>query len=186
MLSVCVNAQYCCDNNRNDIYYKKRYIMDKQNYTKHFMKSLRTLNKDDYKHGYQMLFSTLSDCPPLEYDTFIAVLNEREKQGIITWVLEDTIQDESQNSRTILIATLSLVLERKIYHGGRSVGHIEDVIVLPEYQHHRLGSALTTYAIEYAAKHGCYKTILDCKKSLVDFYSKAGMQESNIQMSLYF
>lgn len=146
-----------------------------------FISSIRPIDADDFHRGYERLFSTLSTCPPYTKETFIEILETRKKQGWLTWVLEDNKDD-----KTIIIATTSLMLERKIYREGRNVGHIEDVIVLPEYQHHKLGTHLNEFAISECERLGCYKVILDCKPELENFYNKAGLHISNIQMAKYF
>lgn len=146
-----------------------------------YMKTVRKIEYLDYHKGYKELFSVLSECGSLSEQGFIDVLNTRNSQGWITWVLEDT-----KDGRNILVATISLLLERKIYREGRYVGHIEDVIVLPEYQHLKLGTHLNALAIEEAKKMLCYKVILDCKADLELFYAKSGLKKSNIQMAQYF
>lgn len=153
--------------------------------TQLLLNTIRYINEQDYHHNYQELFSTLSPCPPLTEEEFKAILQERKQQGWITWVLEDTIEQDGA-SHTIIIATISMMIERKFYRQGNRVAHIEDVIVLPTYQHYKLGTAINNYAIQYAKDYGCYKVVLDCKEDLEKFYTLSGMQRNNVQMSKYF
>lgn len=146
-----------------------------------FMNTLRPIEYADYYRGYERLFSTLSHCNPHSEEVFKAILDERKAQGWHTWVIEAV-----EDNETIIVATTSLMLERKIYRDGHYVGHIEDVIVLPEYQHHKLGTHLNEFTIEECKRRGCYKIILDCRPELEQFYNQAGLEKSNIQMAQYF
>jgi glucosamine-phosphate N-acetyltransferase len=73
-----------------------------------------------------------------------------------------------------VVGTVSLLLEQKFIHGGRYVGHIEDVAVHRDYQQQGVGSALVRHATEEARRHGCYKVILNCYERLVPFYERLG------------
>lgn len=143
--------------------------------------ALRIIENEDYNHNYEELFSTLTKCTALQQEEFAEIIATRAQQGWQTWVL-----DAHRNGKKIIIATISILIERKFYRGGKNVGHVEDVIVLPEYQHHKIGLQLMNHAIHYAKQHNCYKLILDCKESLYDFYKLLELTRSNIQMALYF
>ncbi|WGK69353.1 GNAT family N-acetyltransferase [Candidatus Haliotispira prima] len=145
------------------------------------LEGLRELEPEDYHKGYPDLCATLTDCPELSETLFRRILAERVANDWHTWVLSD--ENDSQGR---LIATISLHLERKFYRGGRCVGHIEDVIVLPEYRKLSLGKGLVQFAIDKARDWGCYKVVLDCGEELEGFYGKAGLKHSNIQMATYF
>ncbi len=142
---------------------------------------LRELEPGDYHKGYMQLCATLTSCPEISEAQFHQILAEREAGRWHTWVLTDSVADQER-----LVATISLHLERKFYRDGRYVGHIEDLIVLPEYQQHQLGKSLMQFAIDKAEAMNCYKIILDCDERLQEFYSKSDLKYSNIQMAKYF
>ena len=106
---------------------------------------------------------------------------------ILTFVIEDPGIPASQNTYEILpkiLGTASLVLISKLSHNGRSVGYIDDVAVLDDYQGLGLGHLLIEKLIEEASSFGCYKVILNCKKSLRGYYKKFGFKKSGIEMRL--
>ncbi len=86
----------------------------------------------------------------------------------------------------IIVGCITLILEKKIIHNGMYVGHIEDVIVLQDYQHNGVGYKLVNYIINLCKNNNCYKVILDCSEELIKFYKKNNMEKKNIQMAIYF
>ncbi len=142
------------------------------------LNGIRELEPGDYRKGYIDLCAILTCAPEISEAQFHQILAEREASRWHSWVLE--APDSGQ-----LIATVSLHLERKFYRDGRYVGHIEDLIVLPEYQQHQLGKALVHFALAKALVMDCYKVILDCDPRLEVFYQKCGLEYSNIQMARY-
>jgi glucosamine-phosphate N-acetyltransferase len=77
-----------------------------------------------------------------------------------------------------------LIIEPKFYHGGRSAGHIEDVVTRLGFEGQGLSKALLQEAIKTAKANNCYKIILDCKKELEPFYNKVGFENHDICMRL--
>jgi GNAT superfamily N-acetyltransferase len=63
-----------------------------------------------------------------------------------------------------IIATATLLVERKFLRNAGLVGHIEDVAVDPEQRGKNLGKRVIVALTEIAEKVGCYKTILDCNE----------------------
>ena len=84
-----------------------------------------------------------------------------------------------------IIGCATLIMEKKLYHQGKKVGHIEDLIINKNYQGLGLGKKLLEYLINICNNNNCYKIILDCNKNLISFYQKVGFNNKNIQMSLY-
>lgn len=78
----------------------------------------------------------------------------------------------------------TLVVEQKFIHGGGRVGHIEDVSVLAERQGLGIGRAVVGRLVEEAERSGCYKAILDCNESMVEYYHKLGFNKSGTQMRM--
>lgn len=73
-----------------------------------------------------------------------------------------------------IIGSTTLLIEQKFIHDGGKVGHIEDVVVLKEFQSKGIGVIIIKAVLEYAKSQGCYKTILDCDDSVRSFYEKLG------------
>jgi len=72
------------------------------------------------------------------------------------------------------------LIEQKFIHDGGLVGHIEDVVVRKDYEGKGIGIKLVTSMLECAKEKNCYKTILDCKDDVKQFYERIGFKhESN-------
>lgn len=91
---------------------------------------------------------------------------------------------QEEASRDQIVATAKLLVEPKFFHEGRPAGHIEDVVTRQGFEGNGLAKALLGEAIRIARDNNCYKVILDCKKELVDFYSKVGFKEHDVCMRI--
>ena len=79
-----------------------------------------------------------------------------------------------------IVGCITLLIEQKFIHDGGLVGHIEDVVVRKDYEGKGIGMKLVTSMLEYAKRKNCYKTILDCKDDVKQFYERIGFKhESN-------
>lgn len=96
---------------------------------------------------------------------FIFVINDIEKNKIV-------------GSGTIII-------ERKIIHNFKNVGHIEDIVVDNNYRGAGLGKMIINYLLDFAEKNNCYKTILTCSNENVGFYEKLGFIKKDNFMARY-
>lgn len=81
-----------------------------------------------------------------------------------------------------VIGTISLILEPKINRENVNqpkntsfCGHIEDVVVDENYRGIGIGRKMVEYAVNYAKSCNCYKVILDCNASNVEFYKKCNI-----------
>jgi len=84
-----------------------------------------------------------------------------------------------------LIASGVLVIESKIIHNFRNVGHIEDILVNKNYRGLGFGKKFIKYLISYAKKKNCYKVILNCDPKIQSFYESCDLKKYNIQMGKY-
>ena len=79
-----------------------------------------------------------------------------------------------------IVGSTTLLIEQKFIHDGGLVGHIEDVVVRKDYEGKGIGIKLVTSMLERAKEKNCYKTILDCKDDVKQFYERIGFKrESN-------
>ena len=79
-----------------------------------------------------------------------------------------------------IVGSTTLLIEQKFIHDGGLVGHIEDVVVRKDYEGKGIGIKLVTSLLERAKEKNCYKTILDCKDNVKQFYERIGFKrESN-------
>ena len=139
--------------------------------------TLLNVMKDDItqiKEQYFELLGQLTDAPIMTNDEFINKVNEISKIGTII-VCYNQFQ---------IIGTGTIIVEPKLIHGGKSVGHIEDIVVHKD--HRKEGSATNIINKLLDLSDNCYKVILDCKDELVDFYKLAGFKKCGNQMAKYF
>ena len=127
------------------------------------------------KHQYINLLSFLTQATDIPDQLFYDKINNINKMGIIIVCILRTGDD------IIIIGTGTLIKEPKIIHGGKSVGHIEDIVVHPLYRNKYIAQTILNKLIEYGSD--CYKIILDCNPSLEPFYEKAGFNKKCIQMT---
>ena len=84
-----------------------------------------------------------------------------------------------------IVGTGTIILEPKLSRGGLYVGHIEDVVVHPEYRGKRIAQDIITRLKEYGDQKKCYKIVLNCASDMVPFYEKVGFTEKGIHLADY-
>ena len=90
-----------------------------------------------------------------------------------------------QTEQEELVGMGTVIVEKKLIHGGSKVAHIEDVVVDQKYRGLGYGKILLDNLISKSKKFGCYKIILNCHEKNIGFYEKHGFQQKNVEMSLY-
>jgi glucosamine-phosphate N-acetyltransferase len=133
------------------------------------------LNLNEIKDDYIGLLSYLTDTPPIELNTFVNNIHGISEMGKIIVCCDDTK----------VIGTGTIIYEPKIIHGGQNVGHIEDVVVQKEYRSHGIASEIIQQLIADSKQNNCYKVILDCHYSNIEFYEKNGFTHKGAQMAIY-
>ena len=81
-----------------------------------------------------------------------------------------------------IVGSTTLFIEQKFIHDGGYVGHIEDVVVRKDYERKGIGIKLVTSMLERAKEKNCYKTILDCKDDVKQFYERIGFKHESSGM----
>lgn len=136
---------------------------------------MRELLPTDVSLHYFDLLRQLTQAPELNGDEFETVLEDMIRQGSKIAVFVDEGKQRIAGSATLLV-------ERKMIRGGARVGHIEDVVVHPDYQGKKLGFQLISHLCEVAKALGCYKVILDSDEANCGFYEKCGFFRKELQM----
>ena len=113
----------------------------------------------------------------------------RKASGIDKNKAEEILKKIKQNTNHIIhvavddnkiVGSTTLLVEQKFIHDGGLVGHIEDVVVRKDYEGKGIGIKLVMSMLERAKEKNCYKTILDCKDDVKQFYERIGFKhESN-------
>jgi glucosamine-phosphate N-acetyltransferase len=131
---------------------------------------------EDVKNQYLSLLSFLSETPMISNNEFKNQMNKISKLGVI-WVCIKNDQKNDQKFK--IIGTGTLFFEPKLSHGCKYVGHIEDIVVHPEFRGLNIASTILDKLKEFAKPY-CYKVILHCKEELKEFYQKNGFVSSNL------
>ena len=128
-----------------------------------------------------------------DYDSFLSLINEFRETNFTASQFVDTLFCISLHSDIYvveyekqLIATATLLYEKKFIHHLCILGHIEDVCVRSTYRKHGLGKYIISNLVEVAREKKCYKITLDCADDTVEFYQKCNFSRNGNQMSLYF
>jgi len=75
------------------------------------------------------------------------------------------------------VGTITLMIEPKIIHNGRPVGHIEDLVVHSDYRGRGLARLLVNKVVTEAKRHDCYKVLLNCDDDHMPLYEKLGSHD---------
>ena len=133
---------------------------------------IREIQESDLEKGFLECLDNLKIASDLEKDSAKNILN--------------SILDDSNHIIHIaeldgkIVGSTTLLIEQKFIHKGGFVGHIEDVVVREGFERKQIGKKIIESLLEIAKNRGCYKTILDCKDDVKEFYEKIGFRhESN-------
>ncbi len=135
------------------------------------------IKSQSIKSQYIHLLSHLTSTYDLSFDTFIHNIKEINNMGLI---LVCIIREKD---KILLVGTGTIIIEPKIIHGGKSVGHIEDVVVHPTYRGKGIAQTILNMLVDYSSQK-CYKVILNCNPNMEQFYNRVGFDKKCIQMSL--
>ena len=131
---------------------------------------------ENIKNNYISLLSNLTIVSNISTPDFIKYIDDIYKNGIIYIVLKD-----NKN----IIASGTIFLEQKIIRNCKKVGHIEDIVIDPNYRGLGLSSIIINKLTEYGFENDCYKIILDCDENIKKVYEKCGFEKKSIQMAYY-
>ena len=122
------------------------------------------------------LLQQLTECPILSQIEFNTIIkNLHDNQNIFVYM------DENNN----ILGICSIMIEQKIIHGGKSVGHIEDLVVDKSVRHKGVASKLLDHVISYGKELKCYKLLLNCTNELVPFYIRNKFEKKTNGMAYY-
>ena len=133
---------------------------------------IREIEEDDLENGFLETLDFLRNTSDLDKNKANEILKEiKENLNHIIYVAIDNKK---------IVGSTTLLIEQKFIHDGGFVGHIEDVVVRKDYEGKGIGIKLVTSMLERAKEKNCYKTILDCKDDVKQFYERIGFKrESN-------
>jgi len=133
---------------------------------------IREIEEDDIEKGFLETLDFLRNASSLDKNKAKEILNEIKQNP--NHIIHVAIDNEK------IVGSTTLFIEQKFIHDGGYVGHIEDVVVRKDYERKGIGIKLVTSMLERAKEKNCYKTILDCKDDVKQFYERIGFKhESN-------
>ena len=133
---------------------------------------IREIRENDLENGFLETLDFLRKVSDLDKNKAKEIL-EKIKQNS-NQIIQVAIDDKK------IVGCITLLIEQKFIHDGGLIGHIEDVVVRKDYEGKGIGMKLVTSMLEYAKRKNCYKTILDCKDDVKQFYERIGFKhESN-------
>ena len=139
---------------------------------------IREIEEDDLENGFLETLDFLRNTRDLDKNKANEILKKiKQNSNHIIHVAVDTGYQRDGNK---IVGSTTLFIEQKFIHDGGFVGHIEDVVVRKDYEGKGIGIKLVMSMLERAKEKNCYKTILDCKDDVKQFYEKIGFKrESN-------
>ena len=133
---------------------------------------IREIEEDDLEKGFLETLDFLRNASSIDKNKAKKILKKiKQNPNHIIYVAIDNKK---------IVGSTTLLIEQKFIHDGGLVGHIEDVVVRKDYEGKGIGIKLVTSMLERAKEKNCYKTILDCKDDVKQFYERIGFKrESN-------
>ena len=127
---------------------------------------------------YIELLSMLTTTEDIDVTKFYQIITHISIVGQIYITYKGSLDDDT----FLIIATGTIIIEPKVIHGGRSVGHIEDLIVHTDYRGQQIGHIILNRLKQIGFANGCYKIILNCKDELKPFYEKESFIRNGSEM----
>ncbi|KNC49436.1 glucosamine 6-phosphate acetyltransferase [Thecamonas trahens ATCC 50062] len=141
--------------------------------------TVRPLARSDYAAGHCGVLADLTDVGDMDAATWAEVFDEMAADGKYYVVVVE------EDATGMVVASGTLVVERKFIHGGARAGHIEDIVVVEAARGLSLGRVIIEQLKALSVVVGCYKTILDCADKVVGFYGKLGFEVKGNFMAAY-
>ena len=133
---------------------------------------IREIEEDDLENGFLETLDFLRNASDLDKNKANEILKKIKQNP--NHIIHVAIDNKK------IVGSTTLLIEQKFIHDGGLVGHIEDVVVRKDYEGNGIGIKLVTSLLECAKEKNCYKTILDCKDDVKQFYERIGFKhESN-------
>jgi glucosamine-phosphate N-acetyltransferase len=139
-------------------------------------------NIDIIKDKHLSLLSELSLVSHLDTNLYLEYVKKISSMGtIFVSYIENPLSEKFD-----IIASGTIIIEPKLIRGGKSVGHIEDIVVKSTHRGKQISSDILNILKNIAREKDCYKVILDCSEEVKKVYNSSGFEEKGIQMGIYF
>jgi glucosamine-phosphate N-acetyltransferase len=145
-------------------------------------------DRESVKNQYISLLSQLTTAEDMSVEKFEESIGKICEMGdIVVCVSEAKILGsncEAINQK--IVGSGTIIYEPKITHGGKSVGHIEDIIVDEPHRGYQIATEIIKKLTESAKINNCYKVILDCSPEIERYYERRGFTKKGAYMAIYF
>ena len=135
---------------------------------------IREIEEDDLEKGFLETLDFLRNASGLDKNKAKEILKKIKQNP--NHIIHVAIDNKK------IIGSTTLFIEQKFIHDGGLVGHIEDVVVRKDCEGKGIGIKLVTSMLECAKEKNCYKTILDCKDDVKQFYERIGFKHESSGM----
>lgn len=133
-------------------------------------------DRESVKNQYISLLSQLTTVEDMSVEKFEESVAKICEMGDIIVCVDDQR----------IVGSGTIIYEPKIIHGGKSVGHIEDIVVDEPNRGHQIATKIIKKLTESAKINNCYKVILDCSDDIEKYYERLGFTKKGVQMAIYF
>lgn len=144
-------------------------IINLKNYINSLLSNPCLLSK--ITHKIFEILSQLTHSPCLDCNDLIKIINSLPSNNNIYVYVDNEIK-----------GLVTLIIEQKLIHGGKCVGHIEDLVVDKNFSGKGIARELVNHCVNIAESNNCYKIILDCKEELEPFYNKLEFKKQGVCM----
>lgn len=141
------------------------------------------IEKSYIKTQYLKVLGELTSAPDLDNALFENNLSKISRMGkiIVGYVI-----NSNYPSNIEFVGSGTVIIEPKIIRGGKSVAHIEDIVVSSKYRGKKISQSILNQLKDFALNSNCYKVILDCAESVSGVYKSNGFEIKGLQMGQYF
>lgn len=133
------------------------------------------------KNQYTELLSQLTSTPDISVELFTANIDKIHSMGRIVIATVGSFD----NSDLKIVGSGTVIIEPKIIRGGKSVGHIEDIVISSAHRGAGIAQEILNQLKDYSVRSNCYKVILDCDEAVQGVYEKNGFVVKGLQMGVY-
>lgn len=133
---------------------------------------IRKLKKADFNNGFIETLRGINPIP-ITPKTAKKYFNSIKKKNPNTHIFV------ALNKENKVIGSASLMIDQKF---GGKIGRLEDVVTRKEFRNLGVSLHLQEYIMIKAKEFNCYKLILNCRSSLINFYQKMGFKEDQVVM----
>lgn len=145
-----------------------------------YFNNILNISKSNIKTQYLNLLNELTKIEYLDNELFELNLKKIDSMGKIIIGYVGNREEDFE-----IVGSGTVIIEPKIIRGGKSVAHIEDIVVKSCWRGKKISQSILNELEKYAFSSNCYKIILDCVENVHGVYKSAGFEIKGLQMAKY-